>query len=73
MKNENWRKIIDQLPDAAHPLKLNDVLAHLLPKQAKNYDSYLSKLQRFIIWINDLATRTDGTGASEECSPLGTS
>ena len=51
MKNENRRKVIDQLPtlscDAAHPPKLNDALAHLLPKQAKTHDSYLSKLQRF--------------------------
>ena len=51
MKNENRRKVIDQLPtlscDATHPPKLNDALAHLLPKQAKPYDSYLSKLQRF--------------------------
>lgn len=53
MKNDNRRKVIDQLPtlscDAAHPPKLNEALAHLLPKQAKSYDSYLSKLQRFTV------------------------
>ena len=51
LKNDSWRKVIDQLPalscDAAHPPKLNETLARLLPKQVKVHDSYLSKLQKF--------------------------
>lgn len=45
--------MIDKLPippcDMAHPLKLNEAIAWLIPKSAKLFDKYLSKLQMFIM------------------------
>ena len=42
---------MDKLPipacDAAHPPKLNESIAWLIPRSAKSFDKYLSRLQRF--------------------------
>ena len=51
LKNDRRRKVMDKLPmpacDAAHPPKLNESIAWLIPKSAKSFDKYLSRLQRF--------------------------
>ena len=64
LKNDRRRKMIDKLPipacDMAHPPKLNESISSLIPKSAKSFDKYLSKLQRFttdamgpITWLWD--------------------
>ena len=76
MKNERRRKVIDKLPipacDMAHPPKLNDSVACLVPKSAKSFDKYLSKLQRFtmdgmgpIVW---LWNQMQQGGVEEDCA-----
>lgn len=51
LRNDCRRKVIDKLPmpacDAAHPPKLNESIAWLIPRSAKSFDKYLSRLQRF--------------------------
>ena len=64
MKNEAKRKVIGKLPipacDMAHPPKLNESISWLIPKSARSFDNYLSKLQRLttdamgpIAWLWD--------------------
>ena len=51
LKNDKRRTILGKFPtpaaDAAHLPKLNDSVACLVPKMAKSYDNFLSKLERF--------------------------
>lgn len=62
LKNDKRRWMMNHFPipacDAAHPAKLDEAVACLIPRSAKSYDSYLSKLQRFtmdamgpLVWL----------------------
>ena len=51
LKNDKRKAIAGKFPlpscDAAHPPRLDDSLNCLVPKSAKTYDRFLSKLQQF--------------------------
>ena len=51
LKNERRKSILAKYPvpscDPAHPPKLDDSVACIIPQQARTYDRYLSKMQQF--------------------------
>lgn len=51
LKNEKRKVLINKFPlpafDPVHTPKLDEAIACLVPKSAKSYDRYLSKLQQF--------------------------
>lgn len=53
LKNEKRKTTMNRYPvpacDPAHPPVLDESVASLVPKSAKTYDSFLSKLQRFTL------------------------
>lgn len=62
LKNEKRKGMINRFPmpacDSAHPPKLDEAVGALVPKSAKSYDNYLSRLQRYtmdamgpLIWL----------------------
>ena len=53
LKNDRRKETINKYPipacDPAHPPKLDESVSCLVPKSAKTFDNFLSKLQRFIL------------------------
>ena len=51
LKNEKWKALANEFPlpscDPAHPPKLDESIVCLIPKTARLYDQFLSKLQQF--------------------------
>lgn len=77
LKNEKRKAAINKFPipscDPAHPPKLDESVSSLVPKSAKTYDSFLSKLQRFtldaagpLLWM--LNERSEGRDVDVEAA-----
>ena len=70
LKNDKRKVLTNQFPlpalDAVHTPKLDESITCLVPKSAKTYDRYLSKLQQFsidtmgpLIWVDDYAEKNN--------------
>ena len=76
LKNERRKKFTAKFPlpscDEAHTPKLDDTIACIVPKSAKTYDRFLSKLQQFsldalgpMIWLYDQMSSEQGVDATK--------
>ena len=77
LKNEKRKALVNKFPnpacDWAHTPKLDDAISCIIPKSAKTYDRYLSKLQQFsldalgpILWLYDQRAKGLESGRGEE-------
>ena len=76
LKNEKRKKFTAKFPlpscNEAHTPKLDEAIACIVPKSAKTYDRFLSKLQQFsldalgpMIWLYDQMSSEKGVDASK--------